>query len=69
MADLILARPITADKIRELIEEKLEEAELSKTRFNKVVLGSDIIWDYSQEMFHNDQFLFGNRYIIGAITC
>ena len=30
MADLILARPITADKIRELIEEKLEEAELLK---------------------------------------
>lgn len=28
MADLILARPITADKIRELIEEKLEEADL-----------------------------------------
>ncbi|MBR1703355.1 MAG: response regulator [Lachnospiraceae bacterium] len=28
MADLILARPITAEKIRELIEEKLEEADL-----------------------------------------
>lgn len=30
------------------------------SEYNAVILGSDIIWDYSFEMFNHDQFLFGN---------
>lgn len=37
---------------------------LSKEHFDTVVLGSDIIWDYSISFFDNDKYLFGN-----ALNC
>lgn len=39
---------------------KLDKHSLPKTSFNTVVLGSDIVWDYSIAAFDNDPFLFGN---------
>ncbi len=40
----------------------LSANELSKTEFNSVVLGSDIVWDYSFDLFDHDPFLFGNNF-------
>lgn len=39
--------------------EKIEKEDFSSISFNKVILGSDIIWDYSFKIFDNDPFLFG----------
>lgn len=39
---------------------KLDKYSLGKTAFQAVVLGSDIVWDYSIAAFDNDPFLFGN---------
>ena len=39
--------------------ERLEGKDFEATYFNGVFLGSDIIWDYSFDMFDNDPFLFG----------
>ena len=36
--------------------------ELSQEKFDAVVLGSDIVWDYKQGIFGNDRFLFGNDF-------
>ena len=35
--------------------------ELEQAKFDTVVLGSDIIWDYSFEIFDKDPFLFGSK--------
>ncbi len=39
--------------------DKMRKEDFSITTFDKVVLGSDIVWDYSFRMFDNDPFLFG----------
>ena len=41
--------------------ENLSKFTLSKKSFDTVVLGSDIIWDYSIRFFGNDVYLFGNN--------
>ncbi len=38
---------------------KLSASQLDKASFSTLVLGSDIIWDYSFDMFNNDPRLFG----------
>ncbi|MBQ8541042.1 MAG: polysaccharide pyruvyl transferase family protein [Clostridia bacterium] len=40
--------------------EDLSAATLRETEFDNVILGSDIVWDYSFKVFNNDPFLFGN---------
>ena len=40
--------------------DRLTKQTLHKTGFQTVVLGSDIIWDYSIAAFDNDPYLFGN---------
>lgn len=35
---------------------------LNNFQFNKVFLGSDILWDYSLEPFNKDRFLFGTNF-------
>ena len=40
--------------------ERYDSKALKKAEFDVVVLGSDIIWDYSISFFGNDRFLFGN---------
>lgn len=47
---------------------ELDVAELSETKFNKIILGSDIIWDYTFKMFNNDPFLFGNGFKADSIN-
>ena len=37
----------------------LSKASAAKAGFQKVFLGSDIIWDFSVSVFHNDPMLFG----------
>lgn len=39
--------------------ERMTADVLKKTEFETVVLGSDIIWDFSFELFNHDPFLFG----------
>ncbi len=39
--------------------EEMNAERLSKVEFNNAILGSDIIWDYSFEVFDNDPKLFG----------
>lgn len=39
--------------------EQITRQNVSKFKFNKIFLGSDIIWDYSMRVFHNDPLLFG----------
>lgn len=40
---------------------QLSKQTLRKTPFQTVVLGSDIVWDYSIPAFDHDPFLFGNH--------
>lgn len=39
--------------------EDMDNQQLLDAKFNTVILGSDIIWDYSFECFDNDPLLFG----------
>lgn len=39
----------------------LTKKTLSTKHFDTIVLGSDIIWDYTIGFFNNDEFLFGNN--------
>lgn len=39
--------------------DEMNESEISRAEFNTVVLGSDIIWDFSFDCFDHDPFLFG----------
>lgn len=39
---------------------QLSAKDLKKTKFRTVILGSDIVWDYSIPVFGDDPFLFGN---------
>lgn len=39
--------------------ENMDNQQLLDAKFNTVILGSDIIWDYSFECFDNDPLLFG----------
>ncbi|WP_024469624.1 polysaccharide pyruvyl transferase family protein [Treponema pedis] len=69
----ILLRLINHKKISELkaflsyykqyipCSEPLTKISLEKAGFDYIVLGSDIIWDYSIPFFNNDQYLFGNN--------
>ena len=41
--------------------ENLSSNDLSNTEFNTVILGSDIVWDYSFDLFDHDSYLFGNN--------
>lgn len=40
---------------------KLTKTELEITSFDTIILGSDIIWDYSISFFNHDVYLFGNE--------
>lgn len=40
----------------------LKSSELKKYKFSTVVLGSDILWDYSIRFFGNDKHMFGNGF-------
>lgn len=42
--------------------EKLTKEKLAKKEFDTVVLGSDIVWDYSIDFFGHDKYLFGNNF-------
>lgn len=42
--------------------ERMDADTLGRAKFKSVVLGSDIIWDYSFKVFGNDAFLFGNSF-------
>lgn len=42
--------------------ERLSVEELESLRFDCVVLGSDIVWDWSIESFNHDPHLFGNGF-------
>ena len=67
-----ITKRLFSNKIRELrlfleyykkfipCTERLTESTISEIVFDSVVLGSDIIWDYSIEFFGNDKYLFGN---------
>jgi hypothetical protein len=46
----------------------LSKQALCKTKFDTVVLGSDIVWDYSIPAFDHDPFLFGNHMQAKKIT-
>lgn len=48
--------------------EKLSANNLEKTKFNHIILGSDIIWDYSFPLFGNDKYLFGNSLTANRIS-
>ena len=39
--------------------ERMIKGDFSSVSFNRVVLGSDIVWDYSFKIFDKDPFLFG----------
>ena len=39
----------------------LTKKDLQSKHFDSVVLGSDIIWDYTISFFNHDEFLFGNN--------
>ena len=70
---LNIARRLFSNKIKELkpflnyykdfipCTEALTKGTLSEKQFDSVVLGSDIIWDYSIRFFGNDGYLFGNN--------
>lgn len=52
--------------------ENMDKHQLMDAKFNTVVLGSDIIWDYSFEFFDSDPFLFGvglNAHDVIAYAC
>lgn len=42
--------------------EEIDYINVQATHFEKVVLGSDIIWDFSLEPFNNDPMLFGDGF-------
>ena len=48
--------------------ENLSSEDLSKTEFNNVILGSDIVWDYSFDLFDHDQYLLGNNIKADSIS-
>lgn len=53
-------RQLFADSYRTIAHtEDLDARDLSQTPFRTVVLGSDIVWDYSFVCFNHDRFLFG----------
>lgn len=39
--------------------EEMDAEQLSKEKFYNLILGSDIIWDYSFDVFDNDPYLYG----------
>lgn len=39
----------------------LDNKTIREEKFDVVVLGSDIIWDYTQTSFGNDEYVFGNH--------
>lgn len=41
--------------------EDLTKKTITEKTFDTIVLGSDIIWDYSIRFFNNDEFVFGNH--------
>ncbi len=46
----------------------INKTNVDNYQFNKVFLGSDIIWDYSQDAFNRDRFLFGGGINAGEIN-
>lgn len=42
--------------------DRMNESQLTEAKFNAVILGSDIIWDYSFDCFDRDPFLFGQGF-------
>lgn len=42
--------------------ECIDTMNLKKYQFSKIFLGSDIVWDYSVDVFNNDPLLFGIGY-------
>lgn len=69
----IFHRIINSNKLKELkafleyyenyipCTEPLLKTELEKKHFDSIILGSDIVWDYSISFFNNDEHLFGNN--------
>ncbi len=47
--------------------QELNDKSIRQENFDVVVLGSDIIWDYSQQSFGQDEFVFGNHLSAGKI--
>ncbi|TYZ27780.1 polysaccharide pyruvyl transferase family protein [Selenomonas caprae] len=46
----------------------LNDKSICEEKFDIVVLGSDIIWDYSQQSFGKDEFVFGNHMQVGKVV-
>lgn len=38
----------------------MKAADFKNTEFSSLIIGSDIVWDYSFDVFDHDEFLFGN---------
>lgn len=69
--DIIARNTVEASRKRELFlhayesiphTEKFTKEELQEARFNTVIVGSDIVWDYSFRCFNHDEFLFGKGF-------
>lgn len=45
----------------------LNDKTIREEKFDAVVLGSDIIWDYTQTSFGNDEYVFGNHLQAGKV--
>lgn len=69
--DIIARNTVEAFRKRELFfqayesiphTKKFTKEELKKARFNTIIVGSDIVWDYSFRCFNHDEFLFGRSF-------
>lgn len=67
LRSLYYKNPDTSDKMRIFSNaynciphtETIASENIDQFKFNKVILGSDILWDYTLEPFNQDKFLFG----------
>lgn len=48
--------------------ENISVDNLKDFKFDKVFLGSDIVWDYSIKVFNNDPLLFGQGFNVGELN-
>lgn len=46
----------------------IDNTNLNEFMFDKIFLGSDIVWDYSVKVFNNDPLLFGQGFDAGEIN-
>lgn len=47
--------------------ENIRDDNLKDFKFNKVILGSDIVWDYSIKVFNDDPLLFGQGFDVDEV--